>query len=46
MVIEMKVFGKANAQVLSIRSMSRLFYKISCKLFYFPNPNPIMLTVK
>ena len=36
MVIEMKVFGKANVQVLCIRSMSRLFYKTSFKLFLFP----------
>ena len=36
MVIEMKVFGKANAQVLCIRSMSRLFYKPSFKIFLFP----------
>ena len=46
MVIEMKVFGKANVQILCIRSMSRLFYKLSFNLFYFPNPNPIILTVK
>ena len=46
MVIEMKVFGKANVQVLCTRSVSRLFYKPYFKLFYFPNPNPIMLTVK
>ena len=44
MVVEIKVFGKANIQVLCMRSMSRLFYKLSLKLFYFPNPN--MLTVK
>ena len=36
MVIEVKVFGKANVQVLCIRSMSRLFYKPSFKLFLFP----------
>ena len=36
MVIEMKVFGKANVQILYIRSMSRLFYKPSFKLFLFP----------
>ena len=36
MVIGMKVFGKANDQVLCIRSMSRLFYKLSFKLFLFP----------
>ena len=35
MVIEMEAFGKGNVQVLP-----------SFKLFYFPNPNPIMLTVK
>ena len=35
-VIEMKVFGKANVQVLCIRSMSRLFYKLSFELFLFP----------
>ena len=46
MVIEMKVFGKANVQVLCMRSVSRLFYKLSFRLFYFPNPNPKMLTVK
>ena len=46
MAIEMKVFGKANVQVLCIRSMSRLFYKPSLKLFYFPNPNLLMFTVK
>ena len=34
MVIEMKVVGKANVQVLCIRSMSRLFYKPSFKLFF------------
>ena len=34
--IEMKVFGKANVQVLYMRSMSRLFYKLSFKLFPFP----------
>ena len=43
-VIEMKVFGKANVQVLCIRSMNSLFYKLSCKPFYFLNPK--MLTVK
>ena len=36
MVIEMKVFGKANVQVLCIRSMSRLFYKPFFKFFLFP----------
>ena len=36
MVIEIQVFGKANIQVLCIRSMSRLFYKLSFKLFLFP----------
>ena len=36
MVIEIKVFGKANVQVLCMRSMSRLFYKLSFKLFLFP----------
>ena len=36
MVIEMKVFGKANVQVLCIRSMSRQFYKPSFTLFLFP----------
>ena len=40
MVIEMKVFGKANVQVLCTRSMSRLFYKPSFKLFVFPLPYP------
>ena len=41
-------FGKANVQVLRIRSMSRLrsFPNLPLNLFYFPNPNPIMLTVK
>ena len=46
MVIEIKVIGKANVQVLCMRSMSRLFYKLSFKLFYFPSPNPKMLTIK
>ena len=36
MVIEIKVFGKANVQVLCMRSMSRLFHKLSFKLFLFP----------
>ena len=36
MVIEMKVFGKVNVQVLCMRSVSRLFYKLSFKLFLFP----------
>ena len=36
MVIEMKVFGKANVQVLCIRSMNRLFYSPSYKLLLFP----------
>ena len=45
-VIEIKDFCKANVQVLCMRSMSRLFYKLSFKLFYFPNPNPKMLAVK
>ena len=36
MVIEIKVFGKANVQVLCMRLMSRLFYKLSFKLFLFP----------
>ena len=36
MVIEMKVFGKANVQVLCIRSMSGLFYKPAFTLFLFP----------
>ena len=36
MVIEIKVFGKANVQVLCMRSMSRLFYKLSFKIFLFP----------
>ena len=36
MVIEIKGFGKANVQVLCMRSMSRLFYKLSFKLFLFP----------
>ena len=35
-VIEMKVFDKANDHVLRMRSMSRLFYKILLKLFLFP----------
>ena len=38
MVIEIKVFGKANVQVLCMRSMSRLFYKLSFELFPFPQP--------
>ena len=46
MVIEMKVCDKANVHVLCMRSMSRLFYKLPFKLFLFPNPNPVMLTVK
>ena len=29
-------FGKADVQVLCTRSMSRLFYKLSFKLFLFP----------
>ena len=33
MAIEMKVFGKANVQVLCMRSMSRLFYKLSLQFF-------------
>ena len=45
MVIEMKVFGKANVRVLCMRSMSRSFYKLSFKLFLFPL-HPIILTVK
>ena len=36
MVIEMKVCGKSNVQVLCMRSMSRLFYKLSFELFLFP----------
>ena len=36
MVIEMKVFGKANVQVLCMKSMSGVFYKLSFKLFLFP----------
>ena len=36
MAIEMKVFGKANVQILCMRSISRLFYKPSFKLFLFP----------
>ena len=35
-VIEMKVFGEADVQVLCSKSMSRLFYKLSFKLFLFP----------
>ena len=35
MAIEMKVFGKANVQVLYMRSMSRRFYKLLIKLFLF-----------
>ena len=35
-MIEMKVFGKANVQVLCIRSMCRLFYKPFFKLLLFP----------
>ena len=38
MVIEIKVFGKANVQVLFMRSMRRLFYKLPFKLFLFPQP--------
>ena len=38
MMIEMKVFGKANVQVLCMRSMSRLFYKFSFELFVFSEP--------
>ena len=34
MVIEMKASGKANIQVLCMRSMSRLCYKLSLKTFY------------
>ena len=41
-----EVFGKANVQVLCIRSMSRYVTNLPLNLFYFPNPNPIMLTVK
>ena len=44
--IEMKVLGKADVQVLCMRSMSRLFYKFSSKSFYFPDPNLQMLTAK
>ena len=40
MAIEMKIFGKANAQVLCMGSMSRQFYKLSLNLFHIPNPNP------
>ena len=36
MVIEIKVFGKANVQGLCMRPLSRLFYKLSFKLFLFP----------
>ena len=36
MVVEIKVFGKANVQVLCIRSMIRLRYKPSFKPFLFP----------
>ena len=46
MVIEMKVSGKANVQILYMRSMSRLLYKLSFKLSYFPNPTPKIHTVK
>ena len=38
--------GKANVQILCLRSMSRLFYKLIFKLFYSPNPNPKMVTVE
>ena len=36
MVIEMKVFGKANVQVWCMRSMNRLFYKLSFNAFLYP----------
>ena len=45
-VVKLKAFGKANVQVLCMRSMSRLIYKLSFKLFYFPNSNPKMLNAK
>ena len=35
MAIEMKVFGKANVQLLCMRSMNRLSYKLLFKLFQF-----------
>ena len=38
MVIEMNVFGKTNVHILCMRSMSRLFYKLSFKPFLFPKP--------
>ena len=37
MVIEMKVFGKTNVRGLCMGSMSRLFYKLSINLSYFPS---------
>ena len=46
MVIEMKVFGKVNAQVLCMGSMSRLFYKLSINPLYFPSHIQKMLSVK
>ena len=36
MVIDIKVFGNANVQVLCMRSMSRILYKLSFKPFLFP----------
>ena len=36
MAIEKMVFGKANVQAFGMRSMIRLFYKLSLKLFLFP----------
>ena len=40
MAIEMKIFGKTNAQVLCMGSMSRQFYKHSFNCFHIRNPNP------
>ena len=34
--IETKVFGRANVQVLCMKSMSRLFYKLAYELCLFP----------
>ena len=46
MVIEVKGFGKANVQVLCMRSIRRLFYKLPFKLFLSLNPNPQIFNVE
>ena len=46
MAIEMKVYGKTYVKVLCMVSISRLFYNLLFKIFYFSNANPKMFNVK